>query len=196
MLNNVSSLRDALRPFEAEPPKAKHSSAAAASATPLPCVAPHVARLSDEADAWLGALVRCEAARLLAACGLAPVLRAVAERDTAAGAAAPPPPATCAGLEPATLAAAMRSFYSSLFALAMPDFDRLHNPRLAAQARQKIAHELADAHATVRARRPAARVRARARDAAQREDGGYTASRVVAAAPRRCRSRLAPPPPR
>ena len=95
---------------------------------------------------------------MLAACGLAPVLATIAERRDGAGAAdgtgslaapPPPPPAECAGLEPATLAAAMRSFYSSLFSLSLPEFDRLRNPRLAAQARQQIAVELADAHAAV-----------------------------------------------
>ena len=90
--------------------------------------------------------------------GLAPVLATIVERRDGAGSAdstgspaapPPPPPAECAGLEPTTLAAAMRSFYSSLFSLSLPEFDRLRNPRLAAQARQQIAVELADAHAAV-----------------------------------------------
>ena len=53
------------------------------------------------------------------------------------------------GLGAEELGRALREMYSSLFSLAMPQFDRLQSPRLRMQARRSMALALSQAHKTL-----------------------------------------------
>ena len=55
------------------------------------------------------------------------------------------------GLEPETVERVMHAFYSSLFALVMPSFDRLTPPAARAAARKAIALHIVAAHDSVSA---------------------------------------------
>ncbi|CAN0431647.1 unnamed protein product, partial [Laminaria digitata] len=53
------------------------------------------------------------------------------------------------GLEERPLSVALRAFYSSLFTLVMPDFERLRRPGTRADARRSTALLVAEAHEAV-----------------------------------------------
>ncbi|CAN0043130.1 unnamed protein product, partial [Discosporangium mesarthrocarpum] len=100
-----------------------------------------VHKLGDEMDTWLGVLVRHQADKVLERCGLAPAIRA---SEAAAGKEGP----ACAqpGLDETTLATVLRHFYSSLFSLVMPDFERIRRPGVRADARRTTSLLVAEAH--------------------------------------------------
>ncbi|CAM9217699.1 unnamed protein product [Phaeothamnion confervicola] len=129
MLNNAAVLAAALG----------GTSAAAA-------VAPWRGQLDHEVETWMAVLVEDQAERVLERCGLA---RALHQLQLTAGHGAPA--SARPGLDGATLAAVMQSFYSSLFALVLPDFERVTAPAVRAAARRRTALRVAEAHDTVHA---------------------------------------------
>lgn len=113
----------------------------------------YAARFARRAAAAGAALAREAASALLRRCGLGPALaRAREARLLGAGAASQLGAARDApGLGADALGAALRSFYSSLFANPAPDVDAVHDEQRRAAARAAVAAILADAHAAVHA---------------------------------------------
>eukprot|EP00903_Cladosiphon_okamuranus_P006045 g5962.t1 len=100
--------------------------------------------LTAEMDKWLGVLVRHQADKVLERCGVAQAVRAAEAAAERKGAVNDLP-----GLQERPLSAVLRSFYSSLFTLVMPDFERLRRPGTRADARRSTALLVAEAHETV-----------------------------------------------
>ncbi|CAM9314341.1 unnamed protein product [Pylaiella littoralis] len=100
--------------------------------------------LTAEMDKWLGVLVRNQADKVLERCGVAQAVRAAGAAAGRTGAVNELP-----GLQERTLSAVLRSFYSSLFTLVMPDFERLRRPGTRADARRSTALLVAEAHEAV-----------------------------------------------
>ncbi|CBN75179.1 conserved unknown protein [Ectocarpus siliculosus] len=124
MLNNIDAIREAL---------VAHAHTEA-----------WTLELTTEMDKWLGVLVRHQADKVLERCGVAQAVRAAAAAEGQTG-----PMNEVPGLQERSLSAVLRSFYSSLFTLVMPDFERLRRPGTRADARRSTAMLVAEAHETV-----------------------------------------------
>jgi hypothetical protein len=107
---------------------------------PFGAAAGWAAKLRAEEATWVGVLARHEAAQVLDRSGLATLLGRF-EVNARHGALADQP-----GLDGDAVARTMKGFYASLFALAMPSFDRLQPLDGRAAARRQIAEALAGAH--------------------------------------------------
>jgi len=123
MLNNTFTIQSALLSFEGTRPWAE--------------------KLSVEVDTWLDSLVASEYEKMLESCGLKRVLHVMEICDNKGPASEQP------GLDETSLASAMNQFYSSLFTLVMPDFEKVQEPKIKSQARQKTALALSDAHSKI-----------------------------------------------
>ena len=128
MINNATSMRNAVEVF-----------------TTNATTKAWVGKLDAEVETWVGVLVKHEAGRMLSDCGMASLLE-TAEVMKLHGAASEQQ-----GLEPETVERVMHAFYSSLFALVMPSFDRLTPPTARAAARKAIALQIVAAHDSVNA---------------------------------------------
>ncbi|KAJ8605156.1 hypothetical protein CTAYLR_000341 [Chrysophaeum taylorii] len=115
-----------------------------------PPAAAAVRTFDQIAAAALDDLAKHEASNILRRCKLAPILEharradLVDDVDVLGGRAANLP-----GLEPPALAAALRTFYSSLFSNPTPDLSALVDAQARATTRNSIATILARAHETV-----------------------------------------------
>ncbi|CAM9239277.1 unnamed protein product [Ascophyllum nodosum] len=106
-------------------------------------------KLTGDMDEWLGVLVRHQADKVLERCGLAQAVRAADAVAAAKGKGHIGVISERPGLQESTLSAVLRSFYSSLFTLVMPDFERLRRPGTRADARRSTALLVAEAHETI-----------------------------------------------
>eukprot|EP00616_Rhizochromulina_sp_CCMP1243_P008845 CAMPEP_0118980786 /NCGR_PEP_ID=MMETSP1173-20130426/29108_1 /TAXON_ID=1034831 /ORGANISM="Rhizochromulina marina cf, Strain CCMP1243" /LENGTH=726 /DNA_ID=CAMNT_0006931157 /DNA_START=89 /DNA_END=2265 /DNA_ORIENTATION=- len=99
--------------------------------------------LTAEMQTWLGVLVSHEAERLLGECGLTSLLQTM-EVMKVHGTASEQP-----GLDAASVERAMLDFYSTIFALAVPSFERLAPLEVREAARKGVAERIANAHQSV-----------------------------------------------
>jgi len=98
-------------------------------------------KLVEEIDSWMDVLVREHADAILRQCGLEAKLRLMSTQKGRL--------ADIDGLRGEEICASMKKLYASTFSLAMPQFDRVRNPRLRAQARRAMCDLLAQAHRTI-----------------------------------------------
>lgn len=132
MLNQAAALRASLE---------EHTTTTSSGSGSAPAARAWLGKLQGEMEAWLAALVRYQSEAVLERSGLGTLLeRAAAVAEAGAGG----PLSAQPGLDAATVAQTMKGFYSGLFAL--PQFERLQAPSLRAEARQRTAVRIAEAH--------------------------------------------------
>jgi hypothetical protein len=112
-------------------------------------VCPHAAvwveRITMEAETWLDSLIQCQADRFLERCGVLALLDRISDAPKGE-------PLSCQpGLDSATVSSVMTRFYSALFTLDLPEFQRMQNSRARRRARQQIATLIARAHGRIHA---------------------------------------------
>lgn len=123
MLNNTAALLSSL---------ATCPGAAAAAAW--------AAKLGEEIETWLDLLVRSQSEVVLERSGLGPLV----ERAQAVAASSSGTLSATAGLDSVTVGQTLKGFYQGLFAL--PQFERLQDPRMRARARQRTSALIAQEH--------------------------------------------------
>lgn len=101
-------------------------------------------KISSEIDVWLDCLVENEYESMLDSCGLKNVVNLMEVCRNR-----PDPLSAQPGLDVDNLTTAMTRFYSSIFTLVMPDFDKVQQSSIKIQARQRTALALANAHEAI-----------------------------------------------